>query len=134
MKRILSDNDLLRVQDAAAIIEANLQQHLKIPELGEKVYLNSFKLKTGFKQVYGVGPYTYLQHMRIALAKQLLQEGATLRHIAMETGFRGQQAESNFIKAFKKYEKIPPGLWRQLHVKQKTVSAYPMYNVGISNN
>ncbi|WP_276484249.1 helix-turn-helix domain-containing protein [Paraflavitalea pollutisoli] len=134
MKRTLSDNDLLRVQDAAAIIEANLQQHLKIPELGEKVYLNSFKLKTGFKQVYGVGPYTYLQHMRMEFAKQMLREGATLRHIAVSIGFRGAQAESNFIKAFKKYEKIPPGLWRQVHVQQKAVSLYPVYKVDISNN
>lgn len=134
MKRTLSEHDLLRVQDAAAIIEANLKQHLKIPELGEKVYLNSFKLKMGFKQVYGVGPYTYLQQMRLEFAKQMLREGATLRHIALSIGFMGAQAESNFIKAFKKYEKIPPGLWRQLHVKQKEVTMYPAYSATAEGN
>lgn len=115
MKRTLSNNDRLRVQTAARIIESNIREHLKIPELAEKVFLNTFKLKAGFKEVFAMGPYSYLQKLRMDLAQQMLREGASLRHIAISVGFKGAQAESNFIKWFRKSEHMPPGEWRQVH-------------------
>jgi len=115
MKRTLSNNDLLRVKTAAGIIESNVRQHFNIPALAEKVFLNTFKLKMGFRQLYGIGPYTYLQKRRMELAQQLLKEGNAIRHIAITVGFKGAQAESNFIKWFKRYEHMPPGEWREQH-------------------
>lgn len=119
MKRTLSDADLTKVRTAAQLIESNLKLHLTIPDLSVKVCLNAFKLKLGFKQEYGVGPYTYLQQKRMEKAKQMLEEGLNIRNVAISLGFKGFQAENSFIKSFKKYMAQSPGAWRQEHAKMK---------------
>lgn len=112
MKITLSRSDLLKVRTAAVIVEKDPKQHLSIEELAQRVYLNVSKLKTGFKQEYGVGPYKFLQQTRMRMAREMLLDGNSIRKVAIAVGFIGEHAETNFIKWFKKYESVPPGIWK----------------------
>lgn len=113
MKAFLSNSDRLKIRSIANLIEANPRYHLSIPELGEKVYLNASKIKYGFKQEFGLGPYAFLQKVRIRIAKEMLIDGMTTKHVAISVGFKGASAETNFVKWFKKNEKATPGAWKQ---------------------
>ena len=63
-----------------------------------------------FKQVAGMTLVTYLNHVRLARASQLLREsGQTIAEIAAETGFADQ---SYFDRRFKKAFGMAPKLFR----------------------
>jgi AraC-like DNA-binding protein len=117
----LSEADLEKVKAAARIIADNPKYHYKIPDLSERVLLNVKKLKQGFKELYGTGPYAYLLHLRMERAKEMLLENATIRTIARATGYTGSNAETNFIRIFKKQYQQSPAAWkRQQYERDKS--------------
>jgi len=64
-----------------------------------------------FKKQMGIGPLEYLQLVRIGKAKKLLEAGdESLKTIGAKVGFDNEQS---FIRVFKKYEGITPGLYRK---------------------
>ncbi len=114
----LSNDDLLKVRAAAQFIENNLKYHTKIPNLSERFLINQDKLKKGFKYLFGSGPYAYLKDKRIMKAKILLIEDYTIRSIAITVGFTGDNAETNFIKSFKKTVGQSPAAWRKDYTRK----------------
>jgi two-component system, response regulator YesN len=64
-----------------------------------------------FKKSMGIGPLEYLQLLRVQKAKKLLEDGdETLTAIIGKVGFDSDQS---FIRVFKKFEGITPGLYRK---------------------
>ena len=107
----------IRQQDAECIhmakdiISKNLRQHITIRDLAQEVGLNQFKLKQGFKQIFGMGVYTYLYQARMEKAKELLEDtDKSLKEIAAITGYK---RISSFIRSFKRIYKQSPALWRK---------------------
>ena len=81
-------------------------------ELSHKVGINDFKLKKGFKQLYGTTVYEFLVDARMEKAKLLLLETETSIHeIAFVTGYKNL---SSFITAFKKKMGYSPGSYKRL--------------------
>jgi AraC-like DNA-binding protein len=99
------ENDsLFKARD---IIMADITQHFSIREISQKVQLNEFKLKTGFKQVFGTGLFEYLLKIRMEKAYQLLTEtNKPIKEIASLTGY---DYLTNFIAAFRKHFTQTPG-------------------------
>lgn len=97
--------ELEAIHKAEEYITANLSQHLTIPELAIRVLLNEYRLKKLFKQVYGSGPYEYLVHQRMEKAKELLEQGLSVKEVAAATGYRS----SDLIYAFREKFGITPG-------------------------
>jgi AraC-like DNA-binding protein len=97
-----------QANQAAMLITNSLAQHYSIEEIAKKVKLPSKTLKAVFKQVYGVGLYTYLRNQRMERAQTMLLEGASLELIIMSIGFSNT---SSFCKAFKKYCNETPFRW-----------------------
>ena len=99
------ENDsLFKARD---VIRDDITKHFSIREISQKVQLNEFKLKKGFKQVFGTGIFEYLLKIRMEKAYQLLNEtDKPMKEIASLTGF---DYITNFINAFSKHFGYTPG-------------------------
>lgn len=108
----------LRPYDIERINEAHdyLLNHMENPgtliDLSRKVGINYFKLKKGFKQLYGTTMYDFLIDARMEKAKILLLETEiSIDEIACMTGY---QTLSSFITAFKKKNGYSPGSFKKM--------------------
>lgn len=99
------------VNKARAIILEDLKKHYTIRELARRLYVNEFKLKTSFRQAFGIGIFQYLLHARMEMAKDLLLEGdLPMKRIAADVGYKNT---GSFIKSFRKYFGCTPALMRR---------------------
>ena len=75
-------------------------------DLAKTVGLNIKKLKTDFKEYYGVPVFTFLLNHKMELAKELLQEQQLIvNEISSQIGY---STSSHFIAAFKRKYGITP--------------------------
>lgn len=99
------------IQAAREMIRKNIRYHFVIREIAQKVGMNEFKLKNGFRELFGNGLYEYLRSERMQAARELLGEpGRSIKEIASLTGYR---SVNSFIKAFKKMYGVTPGDFRK---------------------
>jgi AraC-like DNA-binding protein len=82
------DREIKAIHESVKIIDADLSAHLRIPELAKMAGLSPTYYKLYFKQIKGVRPYEYLLGQRIKLAKQMLQQGCSVKEIAIRFGYR----------------------------------------------
>ncbi|SRR5258706_6298643 len=109
----LSEYDMVCLNAAKNLIEKHLDFHHTISEISKEVGLNEWKLKNGFKQVFGMSLFEFLTDARMEKAKSFLTEnGKSLKQIAHSTGYKHT---SNFITAFKKkYHQSPADFRKQI--------------------
>ena len=99
------------IQAARTMIKKNIRYHFVIREISQKVGMNEFKLKNGFRELFGNGVYEYLRIERMLEARQLLSDGArNVKEVAALTGYK---SVNSFIKAFKKKFGETPGEYRK---------------------
>jgi AraC-like DNA-binding protein len=78
----------------------NLDQPGTLLDLSHTIGLNDFKLKRGFKQLYGVTIFEFLIQARMEKARQLLQNAdMTVHAVAIAVGYKNI---SSFTVAYKK--------------------------------
>jgi AraC-like DNA-binding protein len=71
-----------------------------IDSLSKTAMMSSTKLKTRFKQIYGMKLYEFYNHHRLLQAKEMLRTGNfSVKQVGVNIGFSNL---SNFAKAFKK--------------------------------
>ena len=71
-----------------------------IPKLARMVSLNEYRLKQGFKELFGKTVYEFLREFKMANAKSLLDNrDLTISQIAYEVGYLNV---SHFTRAFRK--------------------------------
>jgi AraC-like DNA-binding protein len=100
------DSEREKVMDARRIIDQNIDQSFTIKELSRKVAMNECYLKKGFKALVGKTIHEYQQELRIAKAKQLLQQqGQSVSDVANSLGY---SSISHFSTAFKKATGMKP--------------------------
>lgn len=101
-----NETTVRKIKAAKEILIKNYRKPPTIPELAKQVQLNEFQLKTGFKEIYGQGPYHFLMAHKLELAKQLLSSGNyQVQEAAFEIGYSNT---SHFIEAFKKQFGVTP--------------------------
>lgn len=101
-----NESTVRKIKAAKEILIKNYRKPPTIPELSKQVQLNEFQLKTGFKEIYGLGPYHFLMAHKLELAKQLLTSGTyQVQEAAYEIGYSNT---SHFIEAFKKQFGVTP--------------------------
>lgn len=77
-----------------------------IPELSLQIGINQCYLKKGFKELFGITVYDFVQEQRMLKAKMLLTTtDFTVSQVADQIGF---SSASNFSSAFKKYAGVFP--------------------------
>lgn len=106
-----SQNDLTAIYQADHLIINNLNKHFTITEIAEKVGLNEFKLKTGFKKIIGLALFERLHKARMEKARELLlQTDIPIKVIYEMVGY---DHLTSFITSFRKHYGITPGELRR---------------------
>lgn len=100
------------VQTAIDYMTANFRDdQLTLAHISEKVYLSSSHFEKVFKDITGKSVIDYLNVIRMEKAKILLKDcNLKVEDISEKVGY---QTSKGFIRAFKKYENITPGQYRQ---------------------
>lgn len=102
----LKKKDTEKIYEARAIIEKKVNEPCSLLELSHQVGLNDFKLKKGFKEIFGTTVFGYLNDLKMDRAKELLlSQDIPVGEIARITGFKNQ---THFTVAFKKKFGILP--------------------------
>ena len=106
----LHAKDIERIHYASAILLQRLDNPPSLLELARLVELNDYKLKQGFRQVFGTTVFGYLQTHRMELAKQLLAEPTfKIAGVAQAIGYANQ---SHFCQMFKQQFGMTPRCYR----------------------
>ena len=92
--------DKQKLFEAKEILLLRVDSPPTIVELSKLVNLNEYKLKKGFKELFGTTVFGYIHKTRMTLAKSLLLgTEKSAKEVAYETGYSSPQ---HFSKAFKK--------------------------------
>jgi|GEM_PF-1337021 len=107
----IKDADLLKFTYARELILRDVRVHYTLEQLSTRCELNVFKLKAGFKQLYGKSVYDFLQHHRMELGLRLLTStDKPIKEIASECGYG---YSTNFIAVFRKHFNRKPTEYRR---------------------
>jgi len=99
------------IQKIKDYIQENSSSDISLNDIAEHIGLNPAYLSKMFKESFGQNFIDYLNKVRINKAKQLLESTQlSIKDIGFKVGFNTIQ---NFMRAFKKYEGITPGQYRQ---------------------
>ena len=107
-KVTLTDDDKKQLGTIPDILSAQIASPPSIPELARLLAMNEFKLKAGFKQMYGTTIYEYLRKLRIERALLLLSKGTPLQQTAELLGYKSLRG---FSDSFQKYCGMTPANW-----------------------
>lgn len=115
----LSESDLKKIGEVREYISSNLEEpNFSIKELAHTLGTNEFKLKYGFKQLYGTTIFRYLQDERLRKASLLVQHSRLpLKNIAEMTGFK---TAPHFSRVFKEKYGYSPSEFRKQILGKKS--------------
>jgi AraC-like DNA-binding protein len=94
----LSKGDMENLKKAKEIVDNHISNPITLAKLSRMVYLNEYKLKTGFKELFGKPVYAYLLDKRMEYARLLLEKRAF--HVYEVAEMAGYSDSGNFSKAF----------------------------------
>jgi|GEM_PF-133918 len=98
--------DIKRIRKAKQLLLAHVSEPLTIRQLSKLAGINEFKLKNGFKDLYGAPIHSYLNEFRMQEAIRMLEKcNYTVNEIAYMLGYN---KASNFISAFKRKYGMTP--------------------------
>lgn len=108
----VKDYDIDKLFQAKKLLEENITSPYSLIELAHKTGLNDFKLKKGFKELFGNTVFGYLHEIRMQKAREMLFD--TNVSIAEVSEYCGYSYIQSFIKAFKlKYGMTPEKFRKQ---------------------
>lgn len=115
----LSFEDVHKIRQGHDIILNNLDSALpSLKEFALQLGTNEFKLKYGFKELYGITVHRFLLRERLRKAKMMIQfSDQSIKAIAHMTGFK---STAHFSRSFKKhYGYTPSELQKKAFGKDK---------------
>ncbi|MBS2021865.1 MAG: helix-turn-helix transcriptional regulator [Deltaproteobacteria bacterium] len=98
------------VRRAIELIRARLCESITLDDLASHASLDKFHLCRAFRAQVGMPPHTYLTHLRIARAKELLLRGVRASEIAPQVGFYDQ---AQLTRHFRKLVGTTPARYPQ---------------------
>lgn len=111
-KETINQQTEYKLKQALQYIDSNLDRHLPLEEVANKVNISKYYFCRLFSQYIGVTPYRYLLQRRIDKAKLLIQQNseAKMADIALECGFKSQ---SHFNRQFRNLTGTTPCNYRR---------------------
>jgi AraC family transcriptional regulator of adaptative response / methylphosphotriester-DNA alkyltransferase methyltransferase len=98
-------------EEAAQIIDREYAQDLALDDVARRIAASRRQLQRSFAEAGGTTFRTYLQHVRMARAAELLRSGCLpVSAVARAVGYR-QPAQ--FAKAFRRHHGTPPSSFRE---------------------
>lgn len=114
----LSLEDEANIHLASEILLGNMSDPPSLCGLARMAGINEFKLKRGFRQVFGMTPFDFLRGARLDKAKLYLEEGRmNVCEACLAVGYSNQ---GHFCGAFKKRFGVTPGGVRQSVLRRLT--------------
>ncbi|WP_144023759.1 AraC family transcriptional regulator [Paenibacillus sp. FSL H8-0548] len=111
----LSRTDLAALHRAKEILDANLLTPPGLGELAKQVCLNEYKLKKGFKELFGFPVHAYVIDCRLTAAYYMLEEGVVnITEAAYAVGF---SKAGHFSDQFKRKYGMKPSEYFPHHRK-----------------
>lgn len=95
----------LLIKDTLSHIDRNLTEILSVSDIADSLHVSLPYMSTLFKKYIGVNINSYIRVRRVALAKRLLDDGASVTDACFDSGFHDC---SYFIKCFKRYIGVTP--------------------------
>ena len=112
----LSQRDRLSIMEVKAFLDEHYPKEITIRSLSQRVGFNPLKLQMGFRKMYDRPIYTYLTHLRMKTATELLTGSElSIKEIAAACGYN---SSSDFTKLFKKYHTQSPKNYRSTHLTE----------------
>ena len=103
----ITAQDIEKLQEVKSYLSVHYLSALSLEGISRSFLLNEFKLKKGFKAVFGHTVFGYIHQLRIEYAGRLLQDGGmSIGEVAALVGYT---SDSSFIRAFKSYYGCSPG-------------------------
>ncbi len=103
---IKSDYDKQRITFVKEVLLKNMQSPPSLKQLATMAGINEYKLKKGFKEMFGNSVFGYLSDLRLNTAKEELQKKEkTISDISFYLGYSSVQ---HFSGAFKKKFSVSP--------------------------
>lgn len=103
----LSNEDINSIYKAREILDNSIGNPPTLASLSKTICLNEFKLKNGFKEIFGETVYAYVMSNRLETARLLLEErNMQVSEVASHVGYANA---SHFASAFRKKFGINPG-------------------------
>ncbi|MEB3359637.1 MAG: AraC family transcriptional regulator [Synechococcales bacterium] len=103
---VFKADEIERLHHAKAILVERVDNPPSLLNLARQVGLNDFKLKQGFRQVFGTTVFGYLRDYRLEQARLLLaEEKLTVQQVARSVGY---EHSGYFAKAFKQKFGVNP--------------------------
>lgn len=108
----LSYEDIRKIREGRDMILNNLQMDLpNLKDLAHQLGTNEFKLKYGFRELYGTTVFKYLVQERLRKAKTLVQyTQLNFKSIAKMVGFK---SVPHFTRAFSEQYECSPKIFRE---------------------
>ncbi|MBQ3302781.1 MAG: helix-turn-helix transcriptional regulator [Eggerthellaceae bacterium] len=112
-----SDVAPLSKADASALVALesylwnHLDQEITVGQMAQVTCMGLTKFKAAFKSQYGCTPASYMQGMRVAKAKELIEQ--TDEPIAVVAGAVGYRKASTFGEMFKRKTGVLPSTYRK---------------------
>jgi AraC-like DNA-binding protein len=106
----LNNVDQQKLYDLKKYLDQHFQEDLSLTRLGRICCLNEFKIKKGFKQLFGETVMGYVRKLRMEHAARLLLDTTlSIEEISMELQY---QHAHHFSTAFKEYTGYLPSTYR----------------------
>ncbi|MGR3273701.1 helix-turn-helix transcriptional regulator [Acaryochloris marina NIES-2412] len=107
----LSPDDIERIYAASDILKHQLEHPPSLLQLAHQVGLNDYKLKLGFREVFGTTAFGYLWSVRMQEAALLFKrDGLGVTEVALTVGYA---SSTSFSAAFKRKFGTSPQQYRQ---------------------
>lgn len=97
-------------------LDTHFLEEFSLAELSRICLLNEFKVKKGFKELFGTTVFGYLRNLRMDYAERLLLDAS--RSVEEVSDLLGYEHAHHFSIAFKKYRGVNPSM-----IKNKRVLA-----------
>jgi AraC-like DNA-binding protein len=107
----LNEHDLHVLNEIKSYLDHHFLDDFTIDGLSYQFGINTFKLKHGFKKLYGVPVISYVREKRLRYSAKLLHKTElSVKEIAYKTGYR---VPGSFSKAFQqRFDKSPTPVFR----------------------
>ncbi|SEI50656.1 AraC-type DNA-binding protein [Dyadobacter sp. SG02] len=106
----LNAAEIGRLHELKTFLDAHFLEDFSLSKLGRICLLNEFKLKKGFKELFGTTIFSYLRKLRMDFAAQLLLN--TSKSIEDISRMLGYEHPQHFSTAFKGYHGSKPSDFR----------------------